>query len=155
MDHVGRALEGHVDEEVVAAQWFRPPGGWENKGLGPFGFLFRRKGDKPMERLGSMNVLALTPTRLVAFSGKTGWGGLKLKEQIAEWPVGEFVVGAKQRQAKSTKYTPNDARANDNIESTWRIVKVTVQGNGLDLSGDFPDDERTAALTDAARKRLA
>lgn len=153
--YVRDALEGHLDEEIVAAQWFRAPGGFEGKGLGRvLRNVFKSGGGHPADRLGNMNVLALTPTRLIAFAGRTGWGGLQLKEPIAEWPAGQakFEHRAERVTASTVRMgAPGYASTTQETRSDIVTIVVEVPGEERGLEMDLPDVPETHRLVDGLK----
>ncbi|HEX8648729.1 MAG TPA: hypothetical protein VF715_17670 [Thermoleophilaceae bacterium] len=152
--YVRSALAGHLDERIVAAQWFRSPGGFEGKGLGRvLRGVFGGGDGHPADRLGSMNVLALTPTRLVAFAGRTGWGGLQVKEQIAEWPATEVVLESRARQVRATKLTSASPTGVIGFDSDIVSVQVALPGETRPLEMDMPADAASQRLLDCVANR--
>ena len=153
-DMVFQALEGHLDEPPVSAQWFRHAGGFENKGgmTRVPGRMFKRRDDHPANRLAYLNVLALTESRLIAFTARTGMSGLKVKERIGEWPVEGASVKFQKRSVTATNSGP-DGSAGVDIRSA--IVRATLREHGdpRELRMDFPDDPLTRELMSAFKAR--
>src|SRR5918912_2887981 len=141
------ALAGELDEQVVAAQWFRPPGwGSPLKGVGRF---FKRLGGKePQDRLRATNVMALTPSRVVAYTLGTASGSMRAGKALAEWPRTEVSVGSEGHTVQTTKQVPDMMPDHTQTDMTL----VTLRGRGgrpLLLEGDFPRGELTRHLVES------
>ena len=151
------ALAGEVDEPIVAAQWFRPPG-W-GSGLGGLARGLRRivPGPRaPQQQLRAMNVMALTPTRVVAHRLRTGMGGMSAGKKVGEWPVTEVSIGSKGHTVEVSKSYGDPAVSPDRWSSD--MVLVSLRGRGgqpLLIEGDFPKSELTTRLVEGVRQAAA
>jgi hypothetical protein len=91
-----------VPEPLVAVGWVQPAGTWGSFGLGrisPLIGMFKQRSAnqgagvlsnkgaffRPGKSPNSQTVIALTADKLYAFEAKYGWGGLKMKGQLAAW----------------------------------------------------------------------
>lgn len=146
------ALAEHVDEEVVAAQWFRPPG-WGSvlRGLGRF---FKRIGGKdPQARLRAMNVMAVTPSRVVAYTLGMRTGAMRARKPVGEWALADVTVGAKAHTVTTIKHSspPGGADPLYRQETRTDMRLVSLRGRGgqpLLLECDFPRTALTEHLVD-------
>jgi hypothetical protein len=154
LDALRAALAGEVDEEVVSAQWFRPPG-WGSALKGLVRGLGRLvPGPKePQRQLRAMNVMALTPTRVVAYRLRTGAGGMSAGRKVAEWPVAEVSIGAKQHEVSGTKTDMSPAHGPSHWSADMTLVALRGRGGQpLLLEGDFPRSALTRHLVESVRE---
>lgn len=152
------ALEAHLAEPLVSAQWFRPAGGFESAIPGLKRVLrrvFRSGDDHAANRLAAMNVLALTDSRLIAFSVVTGIAGLKVKKRIGEWPVDRTSVRFEELNVTSSKFAEGGNAPDTTVTSRWDIVRATLREHGdpRELRMDFPDNPLTHELIAAVKAR--
>lgn len=140
----------HVDEEVVAAEWFRPAKGMEDDGLAAVKWLRRATsgGHHAADRIRGWNILVLTPTRVLAFTARPqrSTPPVAPKKQIGDWPLGDLALDFKGR--KATSYFAHGAGS-----YTSKIVRatLTVPGDDRPLVIDFPDTPLARELLKAAK----
>ncbi len=151
-------IQAHLEAPLVCAQVFRHAGGFEGGGSGlkrVLGRVFKPGDDHAANRLAAMNVLALTDSRLIAFTVKTGIGGLKVKEQIGEWPVDGAGVRFKELTVTSSKFSEGGSAPDLSVTSDWAIVRATLREHGdpRELRMDFPDNSLTHELIAAIKAR--
>ena len=147
-------LAPHVDEEVVAGQWFRPAHTMEDDGLRAFRFLRRRlsSGEHIADRIRGWNVLVLTPTRLLVFTARTvrATPPVVAKKLIGSWPLSEVSVKHKGRKVTSHFHGSGNSWA---YSSRVRRATLEFAGDERPLVIDFPDDPLAKELLNGAADR--
>jgi hypothetical protein len=147
------ALAPHVSEEVLLGEWFVPAKGMEDDGLAAFRWLRRAgsSGEHAADRIRGRNILALTPTRLLAFTGRSvrSTPPVVPKKLIGDWPLRE--VGLEYKGRKATSYF-----AHAGGSYTSRIVRATLTLTDDDrpLVIDFPDTPLARELLKAAKAAI-
>ena len=104
-------VQEHVSEPVLAVGMVLPPGtfsgGMSSFAIPLIGMIARSKGNKRANGLAKQNVffgsnrytvLAVTADKVYAFHGKSGWGGVKIKEPMLTWDRKQLKVTAEPRQ---------------------------------------------------------
>ena len=140
-----------VGEEVVAGEWFTPVKGMEDDGLAAVKWLRRRlaSGDRVEDRLRGINILVLTPTRLLAFTARHARATppVEPRKLIGEWP--RAGVGLTYRGRKADSYF---AHAGGTYTSKIVRATLTLPGEERELVIDFPDTPLARELLKAAKE---
>jgi hypothetical protein len=142
-----------VEEDVVCAEWFAPAKGMEDDGLAAVKWIRRRvsSGERIDDRIRSVNILALTPTRLIAFAGRRvrATPSVEPKQQVGEWPLAGVALEYRGRKAESYM-------AHGGGTYTSKIVRATLTLPGEDrpLTIDFPDTPLARELLRAVTERV-
>ena len=99
---MGDALEGCVDEEIVSAYYGMREDAWgDSWKKGPRWIKRRLASGHPADDTGTINVLVLTPTRVMVFNAKPKAPLLEIRRKIADWPVGAVRLESKGMKATS------------------------------------------------------
>jgi hypothetical protein len=146
---VRKALEGHMDvDTVVAAYVFQRYLAWEDNWRKPFMALKRlfAPSDHPGDRVGSLNVLVLTADRLLVFKGRPRAPLVKVRKQIADWPLAKLSLTSKGKQVVAHSHPSTGG----SLRFDSRIIRatLTVDGEERPFIMDF-------ASNDLAREVIA
>lgn len=127
-DSLKEKVQKHVPEPVLATGMVLPPGTFSG-GMGGLaiplvGMFARSKGNKRANGLAKqgvffgsnrMTVLAVTADKVYAFTAKSGWGGLKIKDPILTWDRKQLKISTEARQM-TTLLTIDDAASGQHYE---------------------------------------
>jgi hypothetical protein len=146
------AMEGPLDEHVVAGQLFRPRGAWGDDPRELRRLLFRMlgvgRGLHELERhMSAINFAAVTPTRLALFAGSGSRRAIRPAAQIAEWPRDAIRTSWNRRTVSAHRFA---AGGGDHFTSSFSTAKIvvaslSVPGEAI-LELDFPDAKLTSRL---------
>ncbi len=120
-DAIKTKVKEHVPEPVLAVGMVQPAGTWGAFGLGrlsPAGGMLKQRGAnkragvlsrkgafyKPGKSPNAQTVIALTADKLYAFDARYGWGGIKIKDQLACWDRKDLTVTL-EKGSMATKIT--------------------------------------------------
>ncbi len=142
-----------LNEEVVCAEWFAPAKGMEDDGLAAVKWIRRRAsgGDRVDDRLRTWNILALTPTRLVAFAGRhvRATPSVEPRREIGAWPLSGVALEYRGRRAESYMAHAGGTHTSKIVRAT-----LTLPGEDRPLVIDFPDTPLARALLTAISERV-
>ena len=127
-DSLKEKVQKHVTEPVLATGMVMPPGTFSG-GMGGLaiplvGMFARSKGNRRANGLAKqgvffgsnrMTVLAVTADKVYAFTAKSGWGGLKIKDPILTWDRKQLKIATEPRQM-TTLLTIDDAASGQHYE---------------------------------------
>jgi len=142
-------LEQKIGAPVLAVCYVQPRGsvggGFASVGLSklsPLGsILFNKsRGSKANEKSGGLGriglvstkaaILAVTADKLYAFEMKTGWGGLKVKDPIAQWERKDVMVTAGEQGSMTRALDIDVASSGEHME----VESTTVMGGEKNLN---------------------
>jgi hypothetical protein len=137
----------HVGEPITAVGYFLRAGAADDswrKGPDWLRRTFAPRADHPGDHLGSLNILALTPTRVVAVAGRPGAPWVRAKKPIGAWPHAAVTATAKGRTAESYVSSMGGTQRS-------RVIRLTLEFSTGDapLVGDFPRDALNRECTEA------
>jgi hypothetical protein len=114
---------------------------------GPRWIKRRLASGHPADDTGTMNVLVLTPTRVLVFNAKPKAPLLEIRRQIAEWPI--EAVRLESRGMKTTSHYNQG-----NSSSTHRIIRATITWTGEErpLVLDFPSNPNAKEVIEAVKR---
>jgi hypothetical protein len=138
-------LEEKIGAPVVAVCYVQPRGavggGFASIGLSkvsPLGSMIfnKSRGSKANEKSGGLGkiglvstkaaILAATADKLYAFEMKTGWGGLKVKDPIAQWERKDVKVTPGEPGSMTTPIDIDIASSGEHME----VEATTAMGAG-------------------------
>ena len=128
-----------VDEEITAIGWFDREGGSENSWRHGPRLLRRvraRRSDQPADHLGSRNVLALTPTRVIVFAGRVAPPLVRVHGLVGAWALSEVTVQSRAHTSQASM-----SRAGGTYERRGIRVTLSFAGGEHPLGMDFRRDE--------------
>jgi len=144
-----RMVDEEVGEEIVAIGWFYREGSSEDSWRhGPrlLRRVFAARSDHPADHLGSRNILALTPTRVVVFAGRAAPPLVRVRGLVGAWPLGEITVQARAHRAQAYM-----SQGGGTYETRLTRVTLTFAGADQPLGMDFPRDELARELVAALK----
>jgi hypothetical protein len=127
-DSLREKVQKKVPEPVLATGMVMPPGtfsgGLGGIGIPLIGMFARSKGNKRANGLAKQGVffgsnrttvLALTADKVYAFTAKSGWGGMKIKDPVLTWERKNLKIATEPRQM-TTLLTIDDAASKEHYE---------------------------------------
>ena len=136
IDHFMEAAAERVNEEIVAAQWFYPKDRWKNPTTVMRlvrGLVGRSRVD---DRFPMMNVLIVTPTRVVVFAVENTYQNpMHLGDELASWPR-SGITGTKERVELHTSGN-NASRIHHQ-----KFLRLSLQTPDGPLGVDLPTGDR-------------
>jgi hypothetical protein len=140
---------GLVDEEIVAIGYFHREGtsddSWR-KGPNALRRMFAKRDDHPADSLGFRNVLVLTPTRVLVFSGNAKPPLVRVKDLVGAWPLSE--VGLTSTNHTSQAYMSHGSGTYD---TPVVRASLTFAGGEEPLGMDLPRDELAREVVSAIK----
>ena len=140
-------LEAQLGERFESYAMALPVGGWKPTMVASLMRAFKESRQPGTVKLSQYNLLALTGTRMVAFSAVFDRKrGLVPRDQIIDWPRSDL-EGSAERVESTTATIYGDGDVGPN--NTTKLVRLTVRAGGQTFSADLMDDKGTGALLDA------
>jgi hypothetical protein len=128
-----------VDEEIVAIGYFHREGSSDDswrKGPDALRRMFGKRDEHPADHLGYRNVIVLTASQVLVFSGSAKAPLVRVSELVGAWPVSE--VGLESHNHTSQAYMAHGSGTYDTP-----VIRATLTFTDGDepLGMDFPRDE--------------
>jgi hypothetical protein len=145
-------LAGHVPEEVLAGELFRPRGAWGDRSMRVRRLVLRRLGlrgglHELERRMGLLNLAVATPTRLLLFRLHAGWRGIGVAGRIAEWPLRGLETTHDHRKVEATRFSVAGGGRFSTLVDVSRILVLRIGPRcEAALEIDLADTRDAAAL---------
>ena len=148
-------LQPRFDEEVVTAQWFHRAGLSGDDGLRVFKAIKRwtASGDHPADRVAGWNVLALTPTGVVVFTGRPvkATPPVAVRDLLARWPLEQLTMSWKRHKIESTFFNTGGST----YTSYAQRATLSWEGEERPLLLDMPNDKLSREVLPQIREAIA
>jgi hypothetical protein len=129
LDWLREQLAGHISEEPLAGELFRPRGAWGDRSMRFRRLLFRHLGlgnglHELERRMGLLNLAVATPTQLMLLRLRTSRRGIHVQEEIAAWPRRGLAVEWERRQVEAVHFSAAAAAQSRHVS---RILRVWIE----------------------------